>query len=138
MARNTFAAQVTAWAKRNDARLTAVFRASAQTVANECRIPKGAGGNMPVLTGNLRRSLTVSTVEMPSIGDPKTRYDSDSTGNIALTIARVNLGQTIYLGFQAVYAPYQENKNGFVRLTAQRWPEIVAANCKIIHDKVER
>jgi len=65
----TFSASVSAWARRSDARLVAVFRDATQQVANDVRIPKKKGGNMPVDTGNLRRSLASSTVEMPKI-DP--------------------------------------------------------------------
>lgn len=120
-----FEAQVSEWARQTEARLTATFRDAAQRVANETRQPVGAGGNMPVVTGNLRRSLAVSTVEMPQPRGGNERFETDPGQNITLTIARAQLGQTVYLGFQAIYARYQENRYGFVRLTAQRWPQIV-------------
>lgn len=120
-----FEAQVSEWARQTEARLTATFRDAAQRVANETRQPVGAGGNMPVVTGNLRRSLAVSTVEMPQPRGGNERFETDPGQNITLTIARAQLGQTVYLGFQAIYARYQENRYGFVRLTAQHWPQIV-------------
>jgi hypothetical protein len=122
-----FTAKVAAWVQKSEAAMTAVFRESAQTVANDVRIPVGDGGNMPVKTGNLRRSLAVSTHEMPQIvDDAKSRYNTDPGSNITLSIAQAKLGDTIWLGFQANYAPYMENMYGFVRLTAQRWQQIVS------------
>jgi len=146
-----FTAKVTKWARGNQGRLTAVFRDSAQTVANEVRKDKGHGGNMPVDTGNLRRSLIISTVEMPTINTNAKDF-KDRSDNIKLTIAKANIGQTIYLGFQAVYArrmeygfvgedslgrTYNQKGNGFVRLTAQRWPQIVRESILKIKARVE-
>lgn len=119
----TFAQQVSKWVKKGQGRMLVVFRESAQAVANESRVPVSAGGNMPIKTGNLRRSLRGSTSSMPTTSDSKDL--DDGSEQITLAIAKAKLGDTIYLGFQANYAVYQEAKRGFVRLTAQRWPEIV-------------
>jgi len=124
----TFSGTVSNWAKQNEARLTAVFRDACQQVANDVRVPISEGGHMPVLTGNLRRSLTASTTEMPQTRDSTTKYDRDVQGNVILTIAKAKLDDTIYLGFQANYAPIQEQKHKFVALTAQRWPQILRAS----------
>jgi hypothetical protein len=129
-----FSGQVSDWARKVEARLTAVFREAAQTVFNEVRIPVGSGGNMPVKTGNLRRSATASTNHMPPLSDAKLRYDADPASQVSLTIGRAIIGETIWIGFQANYAPYMENRYGFVRLTAQRWPQIV----KEAAEKIER
>ena len=151
MAKKSFAAQMTDWAKATEKRLEAVFRQSAQTVANEVRKPKGAGGHMPVDTGNLRRSLIASNSEMPTVEPGKTDF-ADKDQNIKLTIAKTKLGGRIYLGFQAVYArrmeygftgedslgrTYNQVGNGFVRLTAQRWPQIVTQTAKALQGRVE-
>jgi len=120
----TFAAAVNAWTKKSEARMNAVFRDSVQRLANEVRVPIAAGGHMPVKTGNLRRSLLASTAQMPGLGAEKATY-SDGSAQISATIAGARLGQTIYLGFQANYAPYMENRYQFVGLAAQRWQQIV-------------
>ena len=66
----------------------------------------------------------VSTTEMPKMArDNKVKFDREQ--DVTLGIANAKLGDTIYLGFQAVYAGVQEYHNGFVRLTAQRWKTIV-------------
>lgn len=132
-----FTAQIGDWARQSQARALAVLKDATQTVANDIRIPKSRGGHMPVDTGNLRRSLTISKVEMPRPPTDKKREFADSSGNITLTIASLKIGETIYLGFQANYASIQENLNGFVRLTVQRWPEIVAASAKKLQGRVE-
>lgn len=145
-----FTAGMTKWAKKSQDRVEAVFKMASQDLANEVRVPKGAGGNMPVDTGNLRRSLMASTSAMPSVKDGK--FDQDNDGQISLVIDNAHLGDTIYLGFQAAYArrmeygfvgkdalgrTYNQQGNGFVRLAAQRWPAIVRAAAKSIEAKVE-
>jgi hypothetical protein len=130
-----FRAQVSNWARQSEDRLVAVFREATQRVANEVRVPVGAGGNMPVVTGNLRRSLGISLSAMPTVQGRQ--FEADPSTEISLTIANSQLGQTIYLGFQAVYARYQENRYGFVRLTAQRWEQIVQESAQIIRDRTE-
>lgn len=146
----SFTAQVGEWAAQTEKRLEAVFRDSAQTVANEMRKPKGGGGNMPVKTGNLRRSLLASTASMPGIRPGVTNFPDNDT-QINLVIAGATLGQTIHLGFQAEYArrmeygftgkdalgrTYNQAGNGFVRLTAQRWQQIVEQSAKTVQSRV--
>ena len=148
----SFHAQVSDWAGASKERLTAVFRDATQTVANEVRKPKAAGGNMPVDLGNLRRSLMASTAALPSVQTGNDQTFADNDGQITLVIAGAQLGQTIYLGFQAGYARrreygfdgadslgryYSERGDGFVRLTAQRWPEIVAESARKIQRRTE-
>jgi hypothetical protein len=153
-------------------RMEAVWRDAAQTVANEVRRPVSAGGNMPIDTGNLRRSLMASTAAIPEIRPTEIEGFVDNDGQITLVIAGAKLGQTIYLGFQANYAAHMEYGTaphkifpkdkkalffhvggagvfaasvnhpgtkpfGFVRLTAQRWPQIVDASAQRIQSRVE-
>lgn len=148
----SFAAQVGEWATATETRFRAVVQTAAQDLANEVRVPKGAGGNMPVKTGNLRRSLLASTSAMPQVvTDSKVQF-ADSDGQISLAILNAELGDTIYLGFQAAYArrmeygfvgedslgrKYNQQGNGFVRLAAQRWQDIVDAAARTVKEKVE-
>lgn len=148
----SFHAQVSAWAAQSQQRLTNVFRDATQTVANEVRKPKSKGGNMPVDLGNLRRSLMASAATMPTVRTGKDQEFAENDGAISLVIAGASIGQTIYLGFQAGYARrreygfsgadalgrhYSEAGDGFVRLTAQRWPEIVADSAWKIQRRTE-
>jgi len=103
----SFSATINAWCAQSEARMTAVFRDAAQSVANEVRKPVGAGGSMPVDTGNLRRSLMASTDRVPEI-KPGTTQFSENDGQITAVIANAPLGSVIYLGFQADYARHME------------------------------
>lgn len=133
----SFAAQVSEWAKAELEREEAIFHEAAQTVANEVRTPVAEGGRMPIDTGNLRRSLMASTADMPTIREGKTEFQDSG---IELVIAGSQLGDTVYLGFQAAYAArmnygfvgtdslgrtYNQTGFGFVDAVAQRWPQIV-------------
>ncbi|MEY9719764.1 hypothetical protein ABIA22_002254 [Sinorhizobium fredii] len=139
MADLSFAAQVSDWVLQEKERETAVFRESAQMVEAEAKKAVGNGGRMPVVTGNLRRSLMASTTSMPTVIRDKATY-SDRSGEISLVIGGAEIGDTIYLGFQAAYAlrmeygyvgtdslgrTYNQKGYGFVEATAQRWPQIV-------------
>lgn len=133
----SFAAQVSEWAKAEIEREEAIFHEAAQAVANEVRTPVADGGRMPLKTGNLRRSLMASTADMPTIQEGKTEFQDNG---IELVIAGAQLGETVYLGFQAAYAArmnygfvgtdslgrtYNQTGFGFVDAVAQRWPQIV-------------
>lgn len=134
----SFSATVSERVRTYQRRMEETFRASAQDVYEEVTRPVDKGGNMRIKTGFLRASLMASTSSMPSI-QPNARPPADAgensyrpnDGEIALTIAKAQLGETIYLGFTASYAPYREALDGFVRLAAQKWPQIVAKNAAL-------
>lgn len=138
---STFEAKVGSWAQQTQARLTAVFRQSAQTVVEEVQKTKDRGGHMPLDTGFLRASIMASTSHMPGLipnaqpveGQTYPANNSATT----LVIAGATPDKPLYLGFTANYAMIQEGKNGFVRLTAQRWQQIVTASVKLIKAKVK-
>ncbi|WP_435170824.1 hypothetical protein [Falsirhodobacter sp. 1013] len=134
-----FAATISAWAAATKQRQTAVFRSSAQRVANEVRQTVNEGGRMPIKTGNLRRSLLASTTALPTVSTAKDF--SDQSGEITLTIGTAELGQTVYLGFQAAYArrlnngfvgedskgrSYNQEGYHFIEGVAQQWQRIVS------------
>lgn len=114
--------------------MLATFRASAQDVIEESRVPVGRGGRMRVDTRFLSASLQASTERMPQI-DADARptkgqtYSIDS-GAVALVIAGADLGETIYAGFVAAYSRYREYKDGFVRGAAENWQKIVDKNAR--------
>lgn len=130
-----FTADVKAWVEKTEARLTAVYRTSLQDLANEVRIPTSQGGNMPVVTGNLRRSLVASNGTMPSVTANSNFPDSSS--QITGIIARTRPGDRFFLGFQAVYARPMERKYAFVRLASQRWPDIVKSAMVKVKERVQ-
>jgi hypothetical protein len=126
----SFSAEVEAWVRKTDATLTDVFREASRGVADEVALPKDEGGPMPVVTGNLRNSLAASTASMPSVRWRRrikgaTNDFAPNQGEIEAVIGAAEIGQTVFLGFRAPYAQKVERVNGFVRLTAQRWKQIV-------------
>lgn len=167
MPQNSFAAQVDAWVRETEERLTAVWKESAQRViaimqepgysvaSVKIAIGKGIGargrgknraalqgpirpafgtGNLPVDTGFLRASLMAST-DGP-IPMARQRPEGQATfdyadGQVTLTIAGAELGQTIYATYGAAYAAAVEygsrgrQGRGFVRLAALQWQQVV-------------
>lgn len=138
----SFSASVSAWAAETQRRTEAVFKDSAQRLVKEVLTPVAEGGNMPVKTGFLRSSLRGSTETMPKVGDATATpaegmFYAPDFGEIGLTIAGAKLGDTLYLGFTANYAPYVNAKRQFIDLAAQRWPQIVTESCQAAQARVE-
>lgn len=118
----SFAADIGAWARKTEDRLVEVPRESARLAARSMTDPSV----MPRVTGNLAHSLTASTAAMPTIDFSKVRpLFTESEAQIEGVVANAQIGQTIFLGFRAPYAKRIETKRGFVRLTVQRWQQIV-------------
>lgn len=136
-----------AWAGRSERVLTAVLRNSVQELANEASKTIPNGGRVPVKTGNLARSVVVSTTP------PNVVTTGPISGNISSGIADIKPGDTIYIGYQANYARrmnygyvgtdslgryygsaqatittgYSNRAGyGFAEAAAAKWPEILA------------
>lgn len=132
MADLDFSAAVEGWVKESVEAVEAVFKRSADLVG------EAVMDNTPIDTGFLIHSFQASASEMPTIKagyKPATSAGPGSytfdKGPINLIIDGVPLGNPIYLGFTAEYAPYVEYGangragRGMVRLAAQRWQAIV-------------
>lgn len=124
-----FSADVSAWVRATEARMLAVFKESVQ------RTVSLAQDGIPVDTGFARASIRSSLTEMPQIdpaGRPKKgeSFGGDSSG-ISATIAGVELGGTVFVGWTASYVPYleygssQQAPQGFIRIAAMQWQRIV-------------
>lgn len=140
-----FAAQVGAWARETDQRMTAVFRASAQDVISTMQTPVGAGGNMPVDTGFLRSSLQVSLNAEPvpaALPNPNPNVPVAYTDVASLVIAGAEIGDRVVASYSAVYAPVIEYGGGnrqprrFVALAAAQWQSIVKRNAEALKASV--
>ena len=132
-----FADTVDAWAKETEQRMTAVWRQSIDDLADHMNTTRDNGGRLPKLTGNLMRSLLASTSAMPSTGGPDAKYSGQDVG---LVTAGLRLDQTIWLGYQAIYARrmnygfvgqdslgrnYNQAGAHFVEGAIADWPNIV-------------
>lgn len=130
-----FSAQVSDIVRRSQLKLDAVVKGSLQDIVNEANTPVAKGGKMRVDTGFLRASGQMSLTGMPtgpSRGDPNAGKDSyaPADANIALTLAGVEIGNTVYFGWTAVYAAARESKDGFLESAVQNWQKIVDANVR--------
>jgi hypothetical protein len=128
-----FSVTVDNWVKATNQRITAVWKESTQRL-NSVVVQNLSGGLVNVQTGFLRASERASTDEMPSIVQtqpkPGSSYPFDG-GQISAVIAGAQLGQTIYLGWTANYAPHIEYgtqhmaPRPFIGMAVLQWPVIV-------------
>lgn len=129
-----FQADIVSWVSKIGVDLDSIPGRAAILMVEDARLPQKQGGNMPVVTGNLRNSVAVSFSEIPQtdmIIDQMTKL-TDPTASINSTLASAKVGQKIGIGFRAPYAIEVEQKYGFVRLAAQKWDQYVAAVVKQI------
>ncbi len=131
-----FAATTNQWVVQSKSRMRAWVRTTLQDLDREIALPVNKGGNMPVITGNLRRSRLASTDSMPSIKGRE--FSGEPGGQITGVIANFQLGQKFFYGFQAIYARRVEEIRGFLRLALQRFPAIANAAAIKIQARVER
>lgn len=126
-----FSAGVSRWTRQQNARINAVFKTASQMVVAQMQ------ELVPVDTGFCRASIQASLTEMPSInGNAYPKINKPGVYKykpfeIEMTIKGWTPTHTLYIGYTAAYAKKLEYGHsgqaprGFVRLTAQRWPEIV-------------
>jgi len=137
----TFAATVGSWADQVEGALEVIFRESAEELVRVMDLllvefvydaPPAPSGYKR--TGFLRASLVASTTAMPMLtrDNPGVSVPAD-LGDVVLVINGAELGETIFLGMTAKYAPMVHyGANGrpgrpWIDMAAQRWPQIVAA-----------
>lgn len=121
------------WAGSTDALLTALLRNSVQELAKVAGTTIPNGGRVPVLTGNLARSVVVDN-------KPPRVIEGLATGDYSLGLANIKPGDTIYIGWQAKYSrrvnygfvgtdslgrTYNQAGRGFAEAAAAEWPSIV-------------
>jgi len=131
----SFAEAVGAWASATERRLSAVHKKAIEKLAMEMTRTRAEGGNVPVVTGNLYRSLLASTTGMP-----KTAEGPFAGSNVPSVIATLRMNDTVWLGFQAKYARrvnfgfvgadalgrvYNQQGAHFVERAIVMWPQIV-------------
>jgi len=142
-----FSDAIRAWGNGELERHRAVFQTAVEIVVNEVTRTVYEGGRMPIDTGNLRRSLTISKTSMPEIKPDQTEFTQEDVAAVILTLF---LGDTAYIGFQAAYAArmeygfvgadslgrmYNQPGHGFVTAVAQRWDQIIGEAERIVGDR---
>lgn len=131
----TIAAGVTAFVAETKQRLRAVTLKSTQDVIDDAQIPKAKGGRMPLITGFLRNSGTISYSGLPT-GPSVNTGDAQGEKDFSNVLGSWD-GQTdIWWGWTAEYALHQETLNGFLRVAAMRWPEFVMTNSRNLEARI--
>lgn len=128
---------------------TLIFRDAAYKLAKEVITPRAGGGRndigpsasggfLPSDTGNLGRSFSVSTTSMPKIDAGSASYLGNA--EVSFSISNAKAGDTLYMGFQAAYAPrqnygfvgtdslgrtYNQTGNYFVENAGAKWQQFV-------------
>ncbi len=131
----TFAADVDRWAQASKARLLAIFRESAQRVVSRAQAYI-SGELVNVQTGFLRASIRASKSSMPQV-DPAARHDGKTAvsydpGSVTLAIASAELGEKVFVGYTASYAPLvhwgtsKMRPRPWVTLAANEWQRTVS------------
>lgn len=136
------------WANEAMPRLRAVWRGSVEMLAEEMTTTRANGGRLPHVTGNLMRSLLGSTVGPPPLGKPDQFFPGFDVGAL---VANLELDQTVYLGYQAIYArrvnygfvgadslgrSYNQAGAHFLQSAIDAWPTIVELVAEDIMNKV--
>jgi len=132
----SFAETIGKWASRTPERVEAVHKRALEKLAVEMTRTKAEGGNVPVDTGNLYRSLVASTSGMPPTSD-----QPSAGSNVNSVIAVLSTNQPVRFGYTAKYArrmnfgfvgadslgrAYNQQGNHFVERAVAMWPEIVS------------
>jgi len=131
----SFADQVGSWIAKSDARMTAVFRQSAQDVIEEAQSRVNVDTGFLRSSGDTALNQTPAGPAYPPEGGGSFAWDADSA---LVVIARAQVGDTIVFGYTASYAPYVEDRFGFIRLAAQQWPQIVQKNARRLERSARR
>lgn len=140
----SFSSAIGSWASATEMRIGAVHKRSLEKLAMEMTRTRSEGGNVPVDTGNLYRSLVASTSGMP-----KTSSQPAAGSNVPSVIATLRINDTLWLGFQAKYAKrqefgfvgsdalgrtYNQSGNHFVSRAIAMWPQIVSESVKEVQN----
>lgn len=114
-----------------------ILRGAVDSLHKEIAITKLEGGALPYDTGNLGRSIEVSTTEFPTVDSELLEYTAQDT---TFALSGVEYGDPVYIGVRAVYGPrmnygfvgedslgrsYNQAGNYFVERGGNMWQQIV-------------
>jgi hypothetical protein len=119
----------------------AVTRMSINDIVDDANLHTGKGGRMRVKTGFLRnsgRAKLNSWPVGPTRGDPNAtlgQYDNGSsvasnTESLVTALSTMKMGDTLYYGWTAAYAPAREAVDGFMESAIAKWRKIVETNSR--------
>ena len=136
----SFSQVVDDWASQTEERIDAVHARSVELLGEEMAKTRNEGGRVPFLTGNLARSVLASKTGMPNVSDGP--FEGSNVGLVAATL---KARETVWLGYQAKYAPrrnygyvgsdslgrvYNQQGAYFIDHAVANWPSIVSKAIK--------
>ncbi len=116
--------------------MKAVMLESVQGVIELAQTPRGKGGRMPVLTGNLRNSIVFIDGSGKVFANPENRDGRLDGGAYVLGIAQANAFEKMSFGWTAPYAEFVEfgtsrqQAAGFASMAVENWETIVYNNAR--------
>lgn len=117
-----------------DAKILAVMRDALNETVQNMQTPIYKGGKMRVDTGFLRASGAAKLDSLPvgateNLGKVQQNWDG---GNLELTLAQMQVGDSFYWGWTAKYAKYREVYDGFMESALQNWQNTVNSSVEKI------
>lgn len=134
-------ATVEQWVSKSQARLRAVAQTAVQDMVRDVQTPRAKGGRMPVVTSFLRNSFASALNSTPRgmttapEGYRKTEFDMQP---IAATLLQMRIGDSVTLGWTAVYARKMEYRYAFNRTAVQNWQQYVNAAARKVMREYSR
>lgn len=116
------------WIKKVKGLELAVIQDASLSLARVANTNYNSGGKTPVDTGFLINSIKAAIDTLPAGQNKKPvgfRAADWDEGAVLAVINSMKLGDVLFIGWTAEYAPYMENRFMFARSAAQQWPEIV-------------
>lgn len=133
-----FAARIAGFVNQAEEDVATVVKESAQRTMSIAQTPIREGGHMPVVSAFLRNTGGAELNGMPS--GPARPDDGApgeySLGAISLVIAGYKLGDSIGMGWSAIYARKVEEIHGFREDAAMKWTQTVEAVVREVRMRV--
>lgn len=123
-----FTTQIDRFVVDTEQKLMSVVKLSLTDLTRQANTLKTEpGGRVPVITGFLWSSAAAA-INIRPIGEVKGDRNLVYTYNadqVESTIARLQMGDSFYFGWTAVYARVQEVRNGFLEGAVMKWQSFV-------------
>ena len=143
--KQTLTADIEDFVVKSNDRLLAVMSNSLRDMVEDMQTSTGKGGRMRVDTGFLRASGRASLEGFPSgngnqpadapVGQYTGIYDNWTVDSLNAVLLNMELGDTFFWGWVAVYAPTREIYDGFMDTAIQNWQGYVTTNSERFRGK---
>ncbi len=133
----TFSNQVLKFNAESKENSSLILRSAVDALHKEISRLESHGGNLPFDTGNLGRSIEVSTIAFPEVDQAEVEYTPQ---DVSFMINSIDYGDPVYIGVRASYGPrmnygfvgedslgrnYNQAGHYFVERGGNMWPQLV-------------